>query len=139
MNEKECIMCVMELTHSDVLPCSHKIHLSCFMKLQKKLCPFCRTDFGGDLSLNKAFCETTQNNLHNNIQANGILENQEEESDDMQDHVMQADDMQDEEDEDERPRYSWNLSERKRSKYRYLEEDPDYDEENPYGDSYDYP
>ena len=44
---EECYICFSHLESKDFksLPCSHKICLSCYLKLEKTQCPLCRKDF----------------------------------------------------------------------------------------------
>ena len=44
---EECYICFSNLESKDfkLLPCSHKICYSCYLKLEKTKCPLCRKDF----------------------------------------------------------------------------------------------
>ena len=44
---EECYICFsnLKLDNFKLLPCSHKICFSCYLKLEKSKCPLCRKDF----------------------------------------------------------------------------------------------
>jgi hypothetical protein len=104
------------------------------MKFEKKICPFCRKNFEPEISINT---DIPCNRFNENYSQENLDNNPEDI--DLRDIILHRNDLN--------PllyENHWNLREEdcgdgNDSGYIYKEEDPDYDEENPYGDSYDYP
>lgn len=139
----ECIICFdLPLKDQDILSCGHRIHISCVQKQFKAECPLCRASLDikvfGKKPQPDPFLFSPQPEDDSEIRQgifvfrSGILgdvvERNFEEKEDNEPGNICHDDTG-EEDQNE----PW------RSKgYLYAEEDSDYDEENPCGDSWEY-
>lgn len=129
----ECNICYdLPLKEEDILPCGHRVHISCVQKQFKAECPLCRAPlkikvFGTKPQIDESLFLAPQEEdeeYHGNVYGvsfmfslrPGILDN-----------VIEH--MSDEENDDE----IWRAK-----GYQYAEEDSEYDEENPRGDNWEY-
>lgn len=124
--EEDCVICYEKLENVEPLLCGHIIHLSCVKKHFKPECPLCRKPLNIEVSgtfpvPNIDFIpETDRKEIREHSDIEGTDEEEEE-------NVY----SNSEGDEDEEKRW------RKRG-FNYPEEDEEWDEENPFGDDYNY-
>lgn len=134
MNEKEeCNICYdLPLKENDILSCGHRIHISCIQKQFKSECPLCRAPlnikvFGKKPEPDISLFEQEEKEIHQGnimgfpilfLLSPGIIG-------DVVEREYNQILMQDEE--------PW-----REKGYQYAEEDSEYDDENPHGDSWDY-
>lgn len=116
----DCIICTESLNNVDApLPCGHWLHLSCVKKHFKPECPICRTKLDIEVTGTKPEPYIPYNPPQ---QAIIVAESSPIRT---QAGLFMV-------------RFSL-VPIRENYDYIYPEEDPDFDEENPFGDEYDYP
>jgi len=134
-NPDECAICFdLPLQEKDILSCGHRVHISCVQKQFKAECPFCRAPLNIEVfgkNPISVFGPDDEEEVKGEVMGvpiflsirRGILGNVIERN--VEDLDLRHNDEEDEE--------IWRAK-----GYQYAEEDSDYDEENPHGDSWEY-
>lgn len=120
--EEDCVICYEKLENVSPLSCGHIIHISCVKKHFKPECPLCRTKLNIEVSgtfpvPNIDFIPETDRKENRNYSDVELTEEEDEE------HTQEGDIEE----------TSW-----RKKGFNYPEEDEEWDEENPFGDDYNY-
>ena len=132
-SDLDCAICYCPLKSSDWLKCGHRVHISCIQQQFKAECPLCRTPL--DIQV---FGTYPSGNLNTNtrhesgyVHPRDLYQDPDQEDENVYDHEFFS--FRSGNRYGKRGGRTWPEQE-----YLYREEDPDYDEENPRGDSWDY-
>lgn len=119
---ESCILCCLPLEDEKALECGHWLHLECVKKHFKPECPICRRALS--IKVNG-----TPPDVFLPFNPHTFIYNSDSEDDENKTESEEEDDY--ETSDEDMPDY-------RRRGYLYADEDPEYDEENPCGDEYEY-
>lgn len=127
--EEDCVICYEKLENVAPLSCGHIIHISCVKKHFKPECPLCRTKLNIEVSgtfpvPNIDFIpETDRKENRNHSDVEGTDDEGEEEEYEYSHSEYEEGDREE----------TW-----RKKGFNHPEEDEEWDEENPFGDEYNY-